>query len=86
MLDMTEITDDLVRENIAANLHWLLDIKMKKSRYWLAKQTGDYESTIANVYYGKTLCSAALLARIAVATGVSVEFLVSEPKKMSKTG
>lgn len=84
MWDMSAIADDLVKDNIAANLKWLLEEKLGRSRYWLSKQTGDYESTIANVFHGKTLCSAALLARIAVACGVTVEFLVSEPGNREK--
>lgn len=76
---MSVITDELATEHIAANINRLL-VKREKSRYWLARVTGEYESTIANVCNGKTVCSAARLARIAAALDTTIDILMSDPK------
>lgn len=76
------ITDEIAREHIAANVDRLLK-KLGKSRYWLAQQTGEWESRIASVCNGKSLCSVAMAARIATALGVSLDELMTNPKKTS---
>lgn len=77
------ITDDIAREHIAANVVRILH-EQGKSRYWLAQQTGEWQSRIASVCKGTRLCSAAMLARIATALNVSVDDLVSIPRKNKK--
>lgn len=78
------LTEDEARECIAFHVTRELD-RRGKSRYWLAQQTGDWESTIANVCNGKSVPSAALLSRIATVLRISTDDLLKPiPKKFKK--
>jgi hypothetical protein len=64
------LTEAEAKKIVAKNVVSRLD-ELGHSRYWLAKQTGEHQSTIGNVCHGKKCCSAALLARIAEAIGLT---------------
>ncbi len=66
---------------IAHNIKRLLQ-KQEHSRYWLAKETGEYQSTIANVCHGRKVCGAGLLSRIAKALEVNTDDLLKKPRNM----
>lgn len=74
------ISDEQSKELVAHNVNRLLE-KQGHSRYWLAKQTGEWNSTIANVCTAKKCCGAGLLARIAEALGVGIDELFSPVRK-----
>lgn len=87
------LTDEQLKGVLAANVNRLLG-EMGKSRYWLAKQTGESETRIANVCRAINCCSAGLLTRIAEALGTSTDALIepikparkpTSSKKMSKS-
>eukprot|EP00913_Durusdinium_trenchii_P028455 g26683.t1 len=63
---MAVITDTDAKRNIAYHINATLAAQ-GQSRYWLAKATGEWNSTIANVCNGKNMPGAGLLARIATA-------------------
>jgi hypothetical protein len=78
---MTLSNDEQTKAAIAFNVVRYLK-KQGRSRYWLSKETGDYQSTIANVCHGRSVCGAGLLTRIASALGVTADDLLKKPKKV----
>jgi len=80
---MSRINDEDTKLTIATNVIRALK-KQGKSRYWLAKETGEYEGTIANVCHGRNVCGAGMLSRIANALGVTTDKLLEKPKKTSR--
>lgn len=78
------ISDIDAKRNIAFHVLRLLE-KKGKSRYWLSKQTGEYESRIAAVCKGESLCKSGLLARIAEALETTTDDMLRPiPKKLRK--
>ncbi len=75
------ITDDEARENIAANVRKL---RGQRSRYWLAKTIGGGTIQITRIERAETLPGAGLLSRLAEALDVTVDTLLSRPKKNSR--
>ena len=74
----TVITNDQAKVNIGANVSRILDQK-EWSQSDLARATGENVMTISHLTRGARLPSAALLARVAEALGVTSESLLSEP-------
>jgi len=72
----TTIDDADIKRRISYNVNRAL-YKQGHSRYWLAKQTGDYEGTIAGTCNAKHVPGAGLLARIAKALDVPVDVLLT---------
>lgn len=81
----TVISNDDAKRIIARNVNRILK-ERGLSRRWLAQHTGEFDSTIANVCHGRKCCLAGLLARIAEALNVTLDDLLSPPrKKISKS-
>lgn len=83
------LTDQEMKRLVARNINSRLDA-LSQSRYWLAKKTGEWDSTIANVCNAKNCCSAGLLKRIAEVLDVTTDWLVQKhsekkPPRVSKT-
>lgn len=74
------ISDDESKEIVAENVNRLLR-QQGHSRYWLAKETGEYQSRIGSICNAENCCSAATLARIAEALKVTVDELISRKRK-----
>ena len=74
------MTDEESKEVVAYNVNRILE-RLDRSRYWLAQETGEWESRIANVCNGKVCCGAGLLSRISKALGVTVDELFSPIRK-----
>jgi len=77
------MNDEETKVAIAHNINRILE-RQGHSRYWLAKETGEYEGTIANVCHGRNVCGAGILTRIARALGVTIDHLVKKPRKVSR--
>ena len=67
--------DDDAKQFIAFNVRATL-ARRGRSRYWLAKQTGEWQGTIANVCLARNMPGSGLLARIADALGVTTDDLL----------
>ena len=78
---MNKMDDNKAKEVIAFNINQILE-SQGHSRYWLAKETDEWQSTIANVCHGRSVCGAGLLTRIAKALDVNPDNLLEIPKKM----
>lgn len=74
------MSDDDVLANIAANV---AKLRGKRSRSWLARQTGTYAINITRIESGEHMPGAGLLKRIAEALGTSTDMLFSYPVKKS---
>lgn len=80
---MRDMNDEETKRMIAYNVQRLLGTRTK---YWLAKHTGEHESTIGSIVNGKHLCNAGILGRIAIALQVDVsEFYQPIPKSQKKS-
>lgn len=78
------ISDDQLRQNIAANLQRLLETR-GLTRSALARLTGDSLMTISVTVAGKHVPGTGVVARIAEALDVSVDRLVNAPpEQLSK--
>lgn len=77
------INDEDAKRNIAFHVNRLLET-YDRSRYWLAKETGAYESRIASICNGQKLCSAAMLARLASALNVATDDLLKPVPRVGK--
>ena len=75
----TVLADADVKVYIAANVRWLLE-RMDRTPYWLAKQTGEWQSTIGNVLHARNVPGAGLLKRIADALEIRVDDLYDSPE------
>ena len=73
------VTDELARENIAANVTALLK-KRGMTRSQLSDSTGENAMYLSRICNGKILPNAAALARIAEALGVTSERLMENPQ------
>lgn len=73
------VTDELARENIAANVTAFLE-KRGMTRAELCKVTGENAMYVSRICNGKILPNAAALARIAEALGVTSERLMENPQ------
>ena len=81
----TVISDIDAKVHIAFHVNRILE-KKRKSRYWLAQQTGEWESRIGAVCNSESLCKSGLLARIADALSVAADDLLKPiPKKFGKS-
>lgn len=74
------MTDEESKIVVAHNINRIL-ARIDRSRYWLAKETGEWESRIASVCNAKVCCGAGMLSRIAKALDVSVDELFSPIRK-----
>lgn len=79
----TVINDSDAKRNIAFHVARILG-QNGRSRYWLAKETGEWQTTIANVCNAKSVPGAGLLARIADALGCATDDLLKPIPKVGK--
>jgi len=81
----TVLNDADAKRQIAFHVNRFLK-KRGFSRYWLAKETGEWQSTIANVCNGECVPGAGLLARIADALETTTDELLKPiPKTLRKS-
>ena len=78
---MSTVTDDQARKNIAANVRRL---RGQRSRYWLAKAVDGGTIQITRIERAENMPGAGLLSRLAEALEVTVDTLLSDPKKNSR--
>jgi transcriptional regulator with XRE-family HTH domain len=80
----TVIDNDTAKRNISANVKAMLE-EREMSQASLARATGDLEMTISYLVRGVQCPSAALLARVAEALGVTADALLAKPTTRARS-